>query len=142
MKTIKIKYFAPITPITPAPQGDWVDLRAAEDMDIPAGEYRIIRLGVAMQLPAGYEGHMAPRSSTFKNWHVLQTNSVAVIDNSFCGDNDEWRVCLYATQDTHIAFDDRIVQFRIIEKQPELRFETVETLGNADRGGFGSTGRV
>lgn len=141
-KKIKIKYFAPVTPIEPFAKGDWIDLRAAETVTIPAGEYRLVHLGVAMQLPKGYEAHMAPRSSTFKNWGVLQTNSVAIIDNCYCGNNDEWLACLYAPQETTINFDDRIVQFRIMKKQPKLRFQTVTSLGNKDRGGFGSSGKT
>lgn len=137
---IKIKYFTDIMPITVIPNGDWVDLRAAEDMEIKAGEYKLIPLGVGMKLPEGYEAHVVPRSSTFKKWHILQTNSMGVIDNSYSGDNDQWMFPAYATEDVFIYKNDRICQFRIMKKQPELEFTTVEHLDEVSRGGFGSTG--
>ena len=121
-------------------KSDWIDLRSAQTVELKAGEFKLIPLGVAMQLPENYEAHMAPRSSTFKNWGIIQTNSVAVIDESYCGDNDEWRYPVYATRDTVINVNDRICQFRIMEKQPKVEFEEVEILGNDDRGGIGSTG--
>ena len=110
-------------------------------MELKAGEFRLIPLGVAMALPQGYEAHIAPRSSTFRNYGILQTNSVGVVDESYCGDEDEWKLPVYATRDCHIERNDRIAQFRIVEHQPAIRFEECETLGNASRGGFGSTGR-
>ena len=106
-----------------------------------AGEFKMISLGVAMELPEGYEAHMAPRSSTFKNYGIIQTHSVAVNDRSYCGDNDIWKYPAYALRDTKINVNDRICQFRIMKKQPKIEFFTVETLGNADRGGLGSTGK-
>ena len=121
--------------------GDWVDLRAAETVEMKAGEHRLISLGVSMKLPEGYEAHVAPRSSTFKNWGILMTNSVGVIDNSYSGTNDIWKFSAYAARDTKIEVNDRICQFRIIEKMPPISFEEVETLDDKDRGGFGSTGR-
>ncbi len=120
--------------------GDWIDLRAAETVALKAGESRYISLGVAMKLPAGYEAHVAPRSSTFKTWGILQTNSVGVVDNSFSGTNDVWRYPVYATRDTVIEENDRICQFRIVERMPELEFEETDALDEEDRGGFGSTG--
>ena len=141
METIKIKYFTnKIDKINKIDKGDWIDLRAAETIELKAGEFKLIPLGVAMQLPEGYEAHMAPRSSTFKNWGIIQTNSVAVIDESYCGDNDQWLYPAYALRDTVINVNDRICQFRIVEKQPLIDFEEVEVLGNDDRGGIGSTG--
>ena len=123
-------------------KGAWADLRAAEDMVLrPRGIYRI-PLGISVELPEGYEAHVAPRSSTFKNWGIIQTNSVGIIDNSYCGDNDIWMMPVYATLFTEIKKNDRICQFRIVEKQPHLEFETVDHLGNEDRGGFGITGRM
>ena len=92
-------------------------------------------------MPEGYEAHIAPRSSAFKRWGIIQANSVGVIDNSYCGDNDIWMMPVYATRFTKIHKNDRICQFRIVEKQPHLEFEVVDHLGNEDRGGFGSTGR-
>ena len=121
--------------------GDWVDLRAAETVEMTAGEHRLISLGVSMKLPDGYEAHVAPRSSTFKNWGILMTNSVGVIDNSYSGTKDIWKFSAYATRDTRIEVNDRICQFRIIEKMPSITFEEVESLDDKDRGGFGSTGR-
>ena len=122
-------------------KSDWVDLRAAEHIEMKAGEYRLIPLGVAMQLPKGYEAHMVPRSSTFKNFGIIQTNHCAVIDESYCGDGDQWHFPAYALRDTVIEVNDRICQFRLFEHQPALIFAEVETLGNADRGGIGSTGK-
>jgi len=143
-KTIKIKYFTnEIEHLTyvDGEKSDWIDLRAAETVEMKAGEFKMISLGVAMELPEGYEAHMAPRSSTFKNYGIIQTNSVAVIDHSYCGDNDIWKYPAYALRDTKINVNDRICQFRIMKKQPKIEFFTVETLGNADRGGLGSTGK-
>jgi len=139
---IKIKYFTDIEPIQfIAGKSDWYDLRSAEDVEMKAGEFKLIKLGVAMQLPEGYEAIMAPRSSTFKNFGILQTNSIGVIDETFCGDNDEWRFPALAMRDTVIHKNDRICQFRIIEHQPPVEFTVVEKLGNANRGGIGSTGK-
>lgn len=143
-KNIKIKYFADIEPleyIGGENKSNWIDLRAAEDVDLKAGEYRIIKLGVGMILPDGYEANIAPRSSTFKNFGVLMTNCYGVIDNSYSGDNDQWGFPAYAVRDTHISKNDRICQFRINKIQPQLQFETVEHLNDKDRGGFGSSGK-
>lgn len=141
METIRIRYLCEDLPrIAAAPGGDWVDLRAAEDIEMKAGEFRLIPLGVAMQLPEGYEAHIAPRSSTFRNFGLIQTNSVGVVDGSYCGDGDEWKAPMLATRDVVIRKGDRICQFRIMKNQPELIFETVEHLDGEDRGGFGSTG--
>ena len=141
MKTIKIKYLRDIERIRPLSCGDWIDLRAAEDTVMKAGEYKLIPLGVAMELPAGYEALVAPRSSTFGKYGILLTNSLGIIDESFRGDGDEWKFLAYAVRDTVIPKNERICQFRIIEHQPVVYFDEVETLGNADRGGIGSTGR-
>ncbi len=143
METIKIKYFTDkierLTYI--GGKSDWIDLRAAEDVDMKKGEYRLIPLGVAMELPKGYEAHIVPRSSTFKNYGIIQANHQGVVDSSYCGDNDQWFMSAYAMRDTHISCNDRICQFRIIENQPEIVFEQVESLDSADRGGFGTTGK-
>ena len=120
--------------------GDWIDLRAAEKVELKQGDFALISLGVSMKLPDGYEAHLAPRSSTFKTWHVLQTNGVAVIDNSYSGNNDIWKMPVYATRDTVINVNDRICQFRIMPKMPVLDIEEVDNLEGPDRGGFGSTG--
>ena len=138
---IKIKYFTEeIEKIAPISKGDWIDLRAAQKVELKAGEFKLIPLGVAMQLPRGYEAHVCPRSSTFKNFGVIQTNSMGIIDNSYCGDNDQWFFPAFALRDTVINVNDRICQFRIMENQPQLQFITVEKLENEDRGGHGSTG--
>lgn len=123
-----------------AGKSDWIDLRAAEDVEMKAGEFRLIRLGVAMKLPEGYEAHIVPRSSTFKNFGLIQTNHMGVIDGSYCGNEDEWRFPAYAMRDTQIHVNDRICQFRIMKNQPVIEFETVERLDGENRGGFGSTG--
>ena len=138
---IKIKYFTDeIEKIAPISKGDWIDLRAAQKVELKAGEFKLIPLGVAMQLPQGYEAHVCPRSSTFKNFGVIQTNSMGIIDNSYCGDNDQWFFPAFALRDTVINVNDRICQFRIMENQPQIQFVTVEKLENEDRGGHGSTG--
>lgn len=142
MKTIKIKYFTnEIDKITKIEKGDWIDLRSATTIELKKGEFKLIPLGVAMQLPNGYEAHIVPRSSTYKNFGVVQTNHQGVVDESYCGDNDQWFFPAYALRDTVINVNDRICQFRIVEKQPEISFEEVECLGNEDRGGCGSTGK-
>lgn len=139
---IYIKYFSEdIEKIEKIAKGDWIDLRSAEDVELKAGQFRLIRLGVGMILPEGYEAHVAPRSSTFKNFGIIQTNSTGIIDNSYCGDKDEWRMPAYALRDTEIHKNDRICQFRIVEKQPEFQFVPVEHLKENSRGGFGSTGK-
>lgn len=121
-------------------KSDWIDLRAAEEVYLGAGNFRLIHLGIAMELPKGYEAHIVPRSSTFKNYGIIQTNHMGVIDNKYCGDTDWWKMPVYATRDTKINFNDRICQFRIEKIQPEIEFKEVEILGNEDRNGFGSTG--
>lgn len=147
--TIKILYADhEIDKIKKIDKGDWIDLRAAETVEMKAGDFASISLGVAMEIPEGYEAHLVTRSSTFKKYHVIQeyhvvqTNGVGIIDNSYKGDNDIWRLPVYATQDTIIKKNERIAQFRIMEKMPEVELVEVETLGNDDRGGFGSTGTV
>ena len=105
-----------------------------------AGEFRLIPLGVAMELPDGYEAHVVPRSSTYKNYSVIQANHMGVIDNSYCGDDDQWMFPAIAFQDTNIPKGTRICQFRIVEKQPPVQLETVAHLTGPNRGGFGSTG--
>lgn len=138
---IKIKYHENITPIEVNPKGDWIDLRVAENVEMKAGDFRLISLGVSMKLPEGYEAHIVPRSSTFKNWSIIQANHMGVVDNSYCGDNDIWKFPAIALGDTTISKNDRICQFRIVEKQPKLKFMQVDRLGGEDRGGFGSSGK-
>ena len=140
---IEIKYFEeglePLRYIDG--KSDWIDLRAAKDVALKAGEFALIPLGVGMKLPEGYEAHVVPRSSTFKNFGIIQTNHCGVIDESYCGDNDQWFFPAYAIRDTLIKKNDRICQFRIMEHQPAFDFVEVESLGDRDRGGHGSTGK-
>lgn len=121
-------------------KSDWIDLRAREPMFLKEGEFYLIPLGVAIELPKGYEAHLVPRSSTYKRLGIIQTNSMGVIDETYCGDNDEWKMPVLATRPTTICKGDRVCQFRIMEHQPDFEFEVVDSLDNADRGGFGSTG--
>lgn len=121
-------------------KSDWIDLRASEDVQLNQGVLYYVPLGVAIELPEGYEAIIAPRSSTYKNFHVLQTNSIGVVDETYCGDNDEWKLPVLAIHETEIKKGERICQFRIIEHQPEFEIEVVDVLGNEDRGGIGSSG--
>ena len=143
MTNIKIKYFSDkIEKLQYIEnKSDWIDLRSSEEIELKAGEFRLIPLGIAMELPLGYEAHVVPRSSTFKNFGILQTNSMGVIDETYCGDNDQWFFPALAMRDTVIHVNDRICQFRIMEHQPRIAFEEVTVLCNEDRGGHGSTGK-
>ena len=143
METIKVKYFSDdMEPLCYVDgKSDWIDLRLAEEVTLKAGEFRLLPLGLAIALPEGYEAHITPRSSTFKNYGILQTNSMGVVDSSYCGDNDQWRMPVYATRDVTIEKGARICQFRIMKNQPQLEFLTVDHLDGPDRGGFGSTGK-
>ena len=142
MKEIKIKYLNDDIKRLEYIDGksDWIDLRAAEEVELKAGEFKLIHLGVAMQLPEGYEAHIVPRSSTFKKWGIIQTNHCGIVDNSYCGPNDWWRMPVFALRDTKIEVNDRICQFRIQKNQPTLVFNEVEEMEANNRGGFGSTG--
>ena len=137
---IKVKYHADIDRIKKINIGDWIDLRASEDIELKNGEFKMIPLGVSMQLPKGYEALVVPRSSTFKNFGIISANSIGVIDNSYCGDNDIWKFPAIALRDTVIKKNERICQFRIIANQPKFKVEEVLVLDNSDRGGIGSTG--
>ena len=139
---LKIKYFDKnIEKLKKTDKGDWIDLRSAIDISLKKGDFALIPLGVGMVLPDGYEAHIVPRSSTFKNWKIIQTNSVGIIDNSYSGENDQWMMPVYAVEDTKIKKNDRICQFRILEKMPVLEIQEVEHLNDVSRGGFGSTGK-
>ena len=140
METIEIKYLSDqIDRLEKLPQGDWIDLRTAEVVELKAGEFRLLPLGVAMRLPEGYEAHMVPRSSLYRKYGILQANHCGIIDNSYCGDGDQWMFPALAMRDTRIPRNERICQFRIQKVQPALRFVEVEHLSPVDRGGFGST---
>lgn len=139
---IKIKYFdKEIDKITKIEKGDWIDLRAAETISLKKDEFKLVPLGVAMELPKGYEAHIVPRSSMFKNFGIIQTNHQAVIDESYCGNDDQWFLPVYALRDSTINKNDRICQFRIIEKMPPIDIIEVEELTGKNRGGIGSTGK-
>lgn len=141
---IKIKYHSnEIDKITNIEgKSDWYDLRAAENIFLKAGEFKLISLGVSMQLPEGYEAYVIPRSSTFKNYGIIQTNHMGLIDESYCGNNDVWKYPVYAFRDCTIRTNERICQFRIQKKMPTVTFEEVDFLDNKDRNGFGSSGLV
>ena len=139
---LRIKYFDKnIEKLKKTEKGDWIDLRSAIDISLKKGDFALIPLGVGMVLPDGYEAHIVPRSSTFKNWKIIQTNSVGIIDNSYSGENDQWMMPVYAVEDTKIKKNDRICQFRILEKMPVLEIQEVEHLNDVSRRGFGSTGK-
>lgn len=142
---LRIKYLQDATRMNKITKGNWIDVYAYEDTFVPEGERAMINLGFALELPKGWEGHLAPRSSTFKTWGVIQTNSVGVVDDTYIGDNDIWHMPVYCLQakdenGTWIKTGDKIGQFRIMEVMPEIEFEEVESFGNQDRGGFGTTG--
>lgn len=147
---IKVKYFTDkVQKLEKISKGNWIDLRASEDVDMKQGEFKLIPLGIAVELPRGYEAHVVPRSSTFKNFGLIQVNHQGVIDGpdretgegGYCGNDDQWFAPMYAMRDTTIHVNDRICQFRIMEQQPALEFEEVEELAGKNRGGFGTTGK-
>jgi len=138
---IKVKYHVKdLIPITKIDIGDWIDLRAAEDITLEQGDLKLISLGVSMKLPAGYEANIVPRSSTAAKFGILQANHYGIVDNTYSGDKDIWRFMAYAIRDTTIKMNDRICQFRLSKIQPKLVFEIVDALEDGERGGFGSTG--
>ena len=122
-------------------KSDWIDLRSAHDLTLKKGDFSLISLGVSIEIPKGYEAHIVPRSSTFKNWGLLQTNCLGVVDNSYSGDNDIWCIPVYATRDTEIKKGDRVCQFRLFKNQEDINFIEVDHMEGLDRGGFGSTGK-
>ncbi|ELC8385587.1 deoxyuridine 5'-triphosphate nucleotidohydrolase [Clostridium perfringens] len=151
---IRIKYFDNATKLKKITKGNWIDVYANKDVFVKCGERAMVPLGFALELPEGWEGHLAPRSSTFKTWGIIQTNSVGVVDDTYIGDNDQWHMPVYCLQGKEIESEngeevkgtwirkgDKIGQFRIMEVMPEIEFEEVKSFGNKDRGGFGTTGR-
>lgn len=138
--TIQIRYLSNAHPLEQVEWGSWIDLYTYEDVALKQGDQKYINLGVAMKLPKGYEAIIAPRSSTFKNWGLIQTNSIGVIDSTYNGDNDIWMFPAYATKNVAIPASTRLCQFRIQKEQPKINFEIVDSLGEEDRGGFGSSG--
>ena len=142
MLELKVKYFTDIEPIKFIEnKSDWYDLRSAEEVEMKAGDFKLIKLGIGIKLPQGYEAIIAPRSSTFKNYGIIQANSIGVVDESYSGDNDQWMMPAIALRDTVIHKNDRICQFRILEHQPPHKITTVTRLDSTDRGGIGSTGK-
>ena len=138
---ILVKYHDPeLGEIEKFPVGDWIDLRSAERVDMESGQFKTISLGISMKLPEGYEAHLVPRSSTFRRWGILQTNGIGIIDESYCGEGDVWKFPALAMRSTTIFKGDRICQFRIVKKMPEVKFTEVERMEDKDRGGLGSTG--
>lgn len=138
---IQVMYHNPdLIPINFQENGDWIDLRAAEEYHLYPNKFYLINLGISMKLPEGYEAYLAPRSSTFKNWGLIQTNGIGIIDNSYCGENDIWMMPVITTKITHINVNDRVCQFRIAKKMPKIFIENVDHLSIKDRGGFGSSG--
>lgn len=142
-EVIKIKYHSDLIEHLRYIDGksDWIDLRVAENVSMKAGEFRLIDMGISVKLPRGYEMLLVARSSTFKNFGLIQTNALGVIDESYSGDDDHIMMPVYAVRDTEVKINDRICQFRILKHQPEIEFDEVEFLDGASRGGFGSTGR-
>lgn len=151
---IRIKYFEESTKLKKIAKGNWIDVYANKDVFVKVNERAMIPLGFALELPRGWEAHLAPRSSTFKTWGIIQTNSVGVVDDTYIGDNDQWHMPVYCLEGkgtelidgeeikgTWIRKGDKIAQFRIMEVMPEIEFDEVESFGNSDRGGFGSTGK-
>lgn len=139
---ILVKYHADIDPLEKTEKGDWIDLRAAEDVELKAGESKCISLGVSIKLPHGYEALVIPRSSTFKHWGIIQTNHIGLIDNSYCGNDDVWMFPALATRDVLIEKNSRICQFRIQKKMDKLNFITVDEMEDENRGGLGSSGKM
>lgn len=156
-------------------KGDWIDLRSSKKVILKAPQagvlkrhrvngteeshrdvtfdFGLIPLGVAMQLPKGFIAVVVPRSSTFKKWGIIQANSTGIIDNSYCGDNDEWMMPVVSYRDTVISEGDRVCQFEIRLSQKAtiwqkikwflssgIEIVEVDYLGNDNREGFGSTG--
>jgi len=138
---LKVKYHVlDLIKIEKIEKGDWIDLRSAYDYHIEQGDFRLIDLGVSVKVPSGYEMHILPRSSTFKIWGILQINSMGILDESFCGESDIVKMPIYATRESYIKKNDRVCQFRVVEKMPQILITEVEHMTDNPRGGFGSTG--
>ena len=149
---IKVKYLDPNLPkLEKIDKGDLVDLRASkvfingQEQSLPctyeANDIVFIKLGFAARLPLGYKACIYPRSSTFKNYGLILTNSVGQIDNSYSGNGDEWGAMFISLRPGTINHGDRVAQFDIQRTTMDnIGFEVVEDLGNNNRGGYGSTG--
>ena len=141
---IKVRYHKELCPdlieMEKSPIGDFIDLRAAETVELYRGDFKLISLGISVQLPKGYHAEIVPRSSTYKNFGIIMSNSIGIVDESYCGDNDIWMFPAIALKDTVIYTNDRICQFRVV-KNRDIKIEVVDELENKDRGGIGSTGK-
>ena len=153
---IKIKYFDPDLPkLVLIEKGDCIDLRVSkvyvvgpngkESREFPLnyhkGDTLFFKLGVGMKLPKGYKANVYPRSSTFKNYGFILTNSVGIIDNSYSGNEDEWSSMMYCTRDGVIDYGDRILQFEPVPVYTHnFIYDVVDNLDDNSRGGYGSTG--
>lgn len=149
---LKVKYIdEKLTKMEKIDKGDLVDLRASrifvngEERSFPCeykfGDTVFVRLGFAMKMPEGYKANVYPRSGTFKNYGLLLTNSVGQIDNSYCGNDDEWCGMFYATRDGAMEHNDRILQFEVVpQAMNNVAFNFVEELEETNRGGYSSTG--
>lgn len=122
--------------------GAWIDLSASEDIDLHKGEVKIIPLGVSMKLPEGCEGILAPRSSTCLKHGILMANSIGIIENEYCGNDDVWGFAAYAIRDTHIEKGTRIAQFRVLRSMSDVQIIQIDDMNCASRGGYGSTGEA
>lgn len=123
-----------------AEAGDWYDLSAAETVEMKAGEVRVISLGVSIELPEGCTAYILPRSSTPLKHGIIMANSIGVIDQKYNGDNDIIGFVAHAFRDTTIEKGTRIAQMAVYKSPERLHFIPVVSLGNKDRGGYGSTG--
>lgn len=166
---IKVRLINPNCKFEFIDKGEWIDLRAAQTVELKGPfantlngkrdkrdvefDYQLIPLGFAMKLPKDFEALIVPRSGTFKLWRMIQTNHLGIVDSSFSGSRDEWRMPVLAFKDTTILEGDRICQFRIQPSQKasvwtkikwlftnKIEFEYVDSLDEEDRGGFSSTG--
>ena len=124
----------------PVSHGEWVDLYTAEDVEMGPLDFKVISLGVAMELPKGYYAQIVPRSSTCKNYGVIMANSIGIIENSYCGNDDVWAFPAVAIRRTKIPKGTRLCQFQLVKQAEPIEFEEVDDLGNPNRGGIGSTG--
>ena len=140
--TMKIRYHREKYPALPEVKkmGNFIDLYSAEQYTLKKGEFALINLGISIELPEGYWAQIVPRSSTYKKYKVIQTNSFGVIDSEYCGDDDIVMLPVYATEDTVIPANERICQFTIY-RDTKFDIEEVDKLEGPNRGGFGSTGR-
>lgn len=148
---MKIRYFEGATKLEKIQKGNWIDVYANKDVFVPEGDRAMIPLGFALELPKGWEGHLAPRSSTFKTWGLIQTNHVGVVDDTYVGNDDQWHMPVFCLQGkdikggiykgTWVKKGDKLGQFRVMEVMPEIEFVEVEELTNENRGGFGTTSK-